>query len=337
MPERAPLHSTQVRTTLAAAAVAVLVAGYALRPQAELPPTAVEQQPSPILREVVTRRQTIGMFAALQDTARVAVSSTARLVAPPAPLDRWSDWQPAPRRNDERFAVPIDAARLLGDAADLAEGVAVDIRLGNGRTLRGAVQTRFPASRLALIATDTTEPLPVPAAAATPALAGDVVVAVAPGGEGPITVPLIVTEVERRTMRVTGGADRFIGMAVFAAGGDWVGVLAADADGFRVLPVDLVFTEPSAPAAVAPPIGVSLRAAMRADHVDVVVDDVAAQGQAAAAGLRAGDVLVEIDGTPLVDLESAVAALQTGAPVRVRVRRGTRMLTIRIAAAGETP
>lgn len=332
---RAPLRSVKVRAALAVAAVGVLVAGYLLRPRAELPAPALEEQPSPILREVVTRRETTGMFAALQDTARDVVHLTVRLTVPEPPLERWSDWAPdAPPQDTMRFGVPIDGDRVLGDAADLPEGTRVNIGFADGRTVSGFVIVRFPASRLALIAADGGGGWPVPIPAAAPADSGDLVVGVAPGEEGPVTAPLIVAESAGGTMRITSVAERFLGIPVFAAGGDWLGVLAAGPDGMRIISADAVLAE-RPPAAAPAPVGVTLRSVAADDGARrVVVEAVAPDGRAAEAGLRAGDVLLSVQDDPVTTLDAAAGALQreASAALRLDVRRGARTLTIRIPA-----
>jgi S1-C subfamily serine protease len=320
---------------LATSAVAVLVSGYVLRPQTELP-AASSEEPAPILREVVTRRQTTGLFTALQDTARAAVGATARLTVMYPPPDRWSDWQPLQPRDPRRFAVPIDATRLLGDGADLEEGTQVEIRLGNGRTLQGRIGARYPASRLAVIETATGDPLPVPTARGTAVVAGDLVVGVAPGEEAPVTVPLVVAETSRGAMDVTEASDRFLGIAVFSADGSWLGVLAAGSAGMRILPADAIMNEPPEADSVEEPLGVSLRAEQtRSGDTRIVVDAVASDGRAATAGLRAGDILLAVDDTAATALDAAVAALQggPGRTHRLRVRRGTRTVVVRIPPA----
>lgn len=88
-----------------------------------------------------------------------------------------------------------------------------------------------------------------------------------------------------------------------------------------------------------------------ADHTDgVVISEVSEGGPAAQAGLRAGDVMVEVNGQSLAATEErtrpavlrvreALAEVEPGAEVAVRYRRGsrTRNTDVTVAAAPESP
>lgn len=316
----------------------MLVVGYALRPEAQLPPPAVEEQPSPILREVVERREAASIYVALQEVARTVAAAAARLSPIAGPLERWSDIEPDLNARI-RYGVAVDAASLVADAADLPVGSAVEARLGNGRTVMGLVTTRYPRAGLALVAVGDTQPLPVPAASAAAASAGELVVAVAPGENGLLVVPLAVAEVRRDGLSLSSAFERYRGIPVFNARSEWLGIIADGADGMRVVrPGDLAAEEAESPAL--PRLGVSLRLeAAEAGPRPVIVDDVVTGGRAAAAGLQAGDVIASIDGEAPADLEAAVAALRgDGAtPVSVGVRRGRRLVTVRLDTAAAEP
>jgi hypothetical protein len=345
MSSRAPLHSIRIRLIIAASALAVLVAGYLLRPQVDLPPPAVEEQPSPILREVVERREAVNVFAALQQTARAVLPATARLTLPPRAVERWSDWRPQPAANPARYAVPVGERRLLGAAADLSEGSSVQVHVGDGRTVTALVITRFPNARLALLVLDGGDPLPLPNPAPVTVAAGDVVVGVAPGADGIVVVPMVVAEVRRGILDVTSDIDRYLGMPVFTAAGVWVGIVAAGPDGVRVVRADDVLSASSVEGPVERTLGVSLRyagdgGAGTGTARPIVVEDVAPDGVAEAAGLRAADVILTIDGEEPADLEAAAAALaaERTTPLAVRVRRGGRTAIVRLPpVAGTAP
>jgi S1-C subfamily serine protease len=80
-----------------------------------------------------------------------------------------------------------------------------------------------------------------------------------------------------------------------------------------------------------------VRATLQDAAVDgLLVSSVAGDSPAAAAGLRVGDVIVDVDGRPAVDLHELRDALDVGATVRLRISRGGQphelMLTV-----GERP
>lgn len=75
------------------------------------------------------------------------------------------------------------------------------------------------------------------------------------------------------------------------------------------------------------------------DAVGVLLADVRPKGPGAAAGLRPGDIVLQVDTTPVssrAHLERAVSALPPGHVVRLRLRRATRELTATVRL-GEEP
>lgn len=78
------------------------------------------------------------------------------------------------------------------------------------------------------------------------------------------------------------------------------------------------------------------RAAGLGERSVVLVTKVAAGGRAEAAGLQAGDILLDADGAELgdaADLEERVLALAPGASLRLRVRRGSQTLELTLTRA----
>lgn len=328
----------RLRAIIATAAVAVLVIGYALRPQAELPPPAIEQEPSPILREVVERREAVSIYAALQQTARNVAAVSARVVPAATPPERWSDWQPDPPAR-VRFGVVTGPVTLVADAADLPDGAVVEATLGTGGVVSGVVAARYPAAGLAMVTLLAAEPVPVPSVSTAPPQAGEPVVAVAPGEDGLLILPLVISEVRRSGLLLSGALERHRGLPVFNTRNEWLGVIADGEDGPRVVDPTNLPVEPEEPAGPEP-LGLSLRLGMAdAGPRPIVVEAVAPDGRAAAAGLQPDDVVVSIDGVELLELETAVEALRGAgeAPVSLTVRRDRRTVTIRLGGETATP
>lgn len=335
MPPDVPLHSRRTRALLAVAAVAVLVGGYALRPAAELPGRPIEEQTAPILRQVVEQREPSELFAALQETARRVLGVTARITVPAPPRARWSDWRPVEPHRATRYGVVLDGNRVLGDFGDLAAGTEVQVHVGASRNTRGWVVERFSDTRLGLAALDPAlSPAPARDAGAT-ATPGELVVAVAPGEEGPVIVPLSISERRGGALVVLGASHRLAGMPAFTAAGALVGVLAGADDELRIVPVRNVLSGPSLSAEPSPPLGLSLRVDRRTEDVRVVVDEVAPFGRAADGGVRVGDVLLAIDDVPVETLDEAASALEAAESksLRLRVRRGPRSVVVRVAGS----
>jgi hypothetical protein len=336
---RAVLSSLRVRAGVAAAAGLVLIFGFLLRPATQLPATAIEEAPAPILQEVMNQRDALTIVRRLQDLARQNVRFAARLTVPEFPLERWSDWNP-PRTSAtrERYAVVVAERRLVGAAADLPEDTRIRVALGDGRQLEGRVGTRYPVRGLAFVDVTTSTPLQVPAT--SPAIApGDAVVGAAPSAEQDLIIaPLFVAGMSGDTILLTSLVEGFDGMPVFSEAGV-VGLIARAESGTRMLSLEAAL-RPRSPADAIPPVfGVSLQVARSGDGDvnEVAVQDVAPEGAAAKAGLRPGDVLIDIDGVPVRSLEDATGALTAGTDTsrKVRVRRGRR--TVVLDFAGRLP
>jgi hypothetical protein len=99
----------------------------------------------------------------------------------------------------------------------------------------------------------------------------------------------------------------------------------------------VAFTAPP-PAPRAPILGIR-PAAEQPDAGGVAIDGVTPGGPAEAAGVRAGDVIVSLAGTPLVnlpDLQAVLRRLEPGKTVQVVVRRGDERITVDVTL-GERP
>src|SRR5947199_9422634 len=84
----------------------------------------------------------------------------------------------------------------------------------------------------------------------------------------------------------------------------------------------------------------TLGAGLRADENGVVLQDLAEDGPAARAGLRAGDRLLSVDGKAVDSscaLESLLLARKPGQEVKLTVRRGPEVLEKPVELAGALP
>lgn len=324
---------------MAAAALFVLVAGFILRPRTPAPVTALPEPPSSILREAVTSREPPAPFAAFQTVAERVVRVTVRLHPPTPPPRDWSDWKPAAPPDQERYGVLIGGNRVLGRAADLADGTPVGVQFGYAGVVSGWVVVRYPRAQLALVALEPLDGVAPPPPVAVAPRAGDVLAGIAPGEAGPVIVPLIVTDVRQGAPWVSGDLDGLLGMPVFTSSGEWVGSLAAGPSGWtRILTPGLIADQPAdePPLPAPPPIGWSLRGT---GEQGIVVVEVMPGSRAARSGIRADDVLVAIGGKRPATLDDAVGLLsesQAGA-VRVLIRRAGRQREVRIPAPSDRP
>lgn len=337
------LASIRVRVWLGGAAVLVLAAGLLLRPDTPAATAAIEETPAPILQDVVSRREAQTLVRQLQVTAREAAPFAVRVTLPEPAAARWSDWEEAPPVSRERYGVVLAEREVLAHVGDVELETPVSVTLGDGRRFAGRIVERWRERGLGRIAVDAAAPLAVPPAAAA-AAPGDAVVATAPGVDGMVIAPLFVAAVGEEAVLVSSAIDRFHGMPVFGGGPALVGVIAMRDDGMAVLPLAAATAAPPGPAPASRRLGLSLGTMPSPDAGGasrVIVTAVAPDGPAADAGVRAGDVLFQVDETDVEALAGAVTALSAGpeAAIRLRVRRGRQLLTLRVtpADAAATP
>jgi S1-C subfamily serine protease len=328
-----------VRLTVGLAAAAVLAAGWLLKPAgpSRRPPDDV---PAPILQEVVQQREADTVFRRMRGAAPRAARFAVHIEAPPPPMRAWSDWEPVPaaRARGERYGVVIGAREVLGDAGDLDAGTTVRLTTGDGRTFDARVGTRFADRGLAILELSGDAALETPARA-TDLSAGTAVFAAArPPSGAAIVAPMFLAAVREDELVTTSALDRFRGVPVFTADGETIGIVTGEGGPARLLRFEAALRPPPPPEPAAPnPFGLSLSETAGPGDAGplVTVTAVQPQGPAERAGVRSGDVLVQIGGEPVTGLAGAVSALERAEPgaLVLRARRGTRVRTFRIVVA----
>jgi hypothetical protein len=332
----AMLASKRLRTLTAAAAAAILGIGFLLKPAAPAAPPP-DEAPAPILQQVVQQREADAVFRRMRDAAPQAVRFAARLTPLHPRVETWSDWQPThnERTRADRFAAVLDTRHLLGDAADLDEGARVRVMLGDGRTFEARVTTRFVSRSLAVLEPITEIQLDGPPKAPQPVIAGTAAFATAPGSAAPIVAPLFVAGVTSRELLTTNALDGLRGMPVFTLDGNLAGIVAVEESRARVLTLDAAMAV--APAGPREPLFGFTLSVQPGDAGEVVtVTDVAPSGPAEQAGVRAGDVVIAMNGQEITNLENAVSALSAGDALTITVRRGSRVQNIRVPSSRGT-
>jgi S1-C subfamily serine protease len=328
------LASPRLRVWLALAAVLFLVGGYLLRPKVELATTAAENQPAPILRETVVRRSLPDLAEQVRRTSATAMRHGVRVSAEPVARDRWSDLQTTDPVDTQRFGVVVADRRILAEGADLPVSTPVRVETGDGRTMQGTVIRQHRRRGLAVIEVNGGDPM-VPPPLAEGVQIADLVVAVGRGTDGAVAAALFVAGVQDGGVLVTGTHALFRGMPVFSPLGGLVGVLADGAGGLVVLAPQQILDEANRSSGPEVVLGLSLTLAAPATPSAgpvVQVAELQPGGRAAAGGLRSGDILVDVSGRPAVSIEDVVAAMQSPSVVPVRIRRGRRLLSVRLPA-----
>lgn len=257
--------------------------------------------------------------------------------------------------------VVIDKGRVLTNAHNL-RGSEVTVTLPDGRTETGSAAGVDIDGDVAVIEVDTGDASPVPWAAVEDIAIGAAVFAVAnPGGRGLRVTFGLVSGTDKsfrgpRGRRIAGGVEHTApllpgssGGALVAATGELIGLnthrlgegfyLALPADATLKRRVDDLArgeapTRRRLGVAVAPvEVAKRLRRAVGLSEVDgLLVREVDETGPAAAAGVKHGDLLVEVAGKPIASADALFDALEThdGEELALRLLRGTEERTIKV-------
>ena len=344
------IHGRSRKAALAAGAAGVLVLGVVAAPPRPMRP-ASEERIAPILEEEIEQRDPVRLLrgareTGLQAAAHVVEVRPARATGAPQVAPDVSAGQVPPPTGgfgllvgDGNVLTHLDA--LDGDLAPLVTTSAGD-RLGR-------VVAADAATGLALVALD----------GAGGRLAGDPgdgrapITAVAPSAGTPgigaarsrgvdLVAPLIVAAVagDRLTLSAASGITR-PGTPVFTTAGEALAIAAGPRNpsaAFLIAPA-LGRMRGLAMGTGASTLGVTLQApspslARALGEGGVPIADVGVGSPAASAGIRAGDVLVDVGGAQVAgvdDARAAIARLAAGADAVLQVRRAgvTRPFVVR--------
>ena len=328
-----------MRLVIAAAAAAFLILGFLLKPDIPAPPQ--QESPGPLLQEVVQQREAGSVLRALQEVGAATVQYGALVSGEPDPPAAWSDFEPALAAPADavRYGVVNGAGEIVAYVRGLSADAPVQVRVGDGRQLSGRIAGPVSAAGLARIAVEPSAPLIAPVRAAAPPAPGEPVVAAAPAPDGRLIAPLFVASAGTETLVTTTPLESFLGAPVFSAARELVGVVAMSGSAARILTLEAALRDQTATAP--PPLGVTLEQAEGGgdEPAVVTVRRVDPEGRAAVAGLRAGDIVEAVDEAAVADLREAFARMSPGSPeaVRLRVRRGRRVVTVTIPPVAVQP
>lgn len=261
--------------------------------------------------------------------------------------------------------VVVAAGQVVTNAHNL-RGREPAVVFADGRRAEGEVSGFDADGDLAVVQVDTGEVTAVAWAEGTPEIGTAVLGVANPRGRGVHVTLGFVSAVERafrgpRGRRITGGLEHTAPLPRGASGGPildtagrLLGINTHRLDGglYLALPAGeglrqrvAALVEGRVPdrarlgVAVAPPeVGRHLRAAVGLDQRDgLLIRDLDEEGPAAAAGIRAGDLLVRAGDQPLVvsdDLFAVLDALEPGATLELGVVRGAEERSISVTFGG---
>jgi S1-C subfamily serine protease len=248
----------------------------------------------------------------------------------------------------------VGAGVVVTNAHNL-RGEETVITFADGRRVPGRATGVDVEGDLAVVAVETGE-APALEWSTTPAGLGDAVVGLAnPGGRGlRASVGFIsATDVSFRGpggRKVRGALEHTAPLARGSSGGPLVDgsgkLVGIDTDELRqrvdALGRGVTPHRPRLGIAVAPPqVARRLRRSVGLEERDgILVRAVEDGGPAAGAGIRQGDLIVGVGGTPVVTIDDLAAALEgagSGASVEVSVVRGVEELTVAVTIAPPAP
>jgi S1-C subfamily serine protease len=338
------LRGTRLKTRVALVCLLVLSLGILLAPgrPPEKPP---EERAAPILETQIERAEPARVFRGVQDMGRSVIRHSVAVVTPQEPAfpATFPDFSPDREEGESAPSVGL----LVSDLEVLTHGAALQwraeavLQLINGRTVLGRVAAFEPETGLVLVTLpDPTVQAPA-RLAMTPATPGELVVSAARSRGVEVVAPAFIASANGDHYSIAGGSG-FLGPGtpLFALNGEAVAVAVGP-------------TQPSVAHAAAPALerlreriarGRPLPATVGAYFQEMtpalagalgdtgaLVCDVRAGAPADRAGLRPGDVVVEVGASPVASAREAalaIAALASGQPASVLVRRGSRTRTL---------
>jgi S1-C subfamily serine protease len=337
----------RLKLRLAFAAVLVLGAGYLLAPPAPRRETPAERV-VPILEAQIQQREPARVFRGVQDVGRKALGFAVSFPSPARPEavrtqeDFAGTWRPE-RAPAGLGVIVSEQGDVLTHVRAIAGKPTPAAQLGDGTLVPGRVAAYEPESGLVLLRL---EPGPTPSPPALAAAApepGELAVAAARFDGREFVAPVFVAAATGDRYALSAASGIVLpGTPVFNLAGELFAVaagspsmsmahaagpalrrLSALRDGGRGLPRSL---------------GLSLQPlagplAARLGAPGVLVSDVAEDGPAARAGLRPGDVLEAVAGTPLTGPEQTRDLIAGSSQELVlRWRRSGRSRELRVAS-----
>ena len=342
------LHSNRVKLGIAVVATLVLIAGAVLAPPsvpAALSPP--KEHSAPLLEQEVQRQAPLRGFSALREVGtRVAHHTIAIPGVEQATSGSVLDFaaSPAAPSLPAGYGVVVSRAGDVLTLADALDGRSrLQVVLPSGGVADAELAAFEPATGLVLLTLSSTTGVSASPIATERAGAGTLVAAAARWNGSDIVVPAFVTEFSSGDYRVSAGGEVLrAATPIFTLDGDLVAIAAGtnqpgwaysvpDALGRLRAALNAGRGQPPSLGLTLQPIEGAL--AQLFGHTGALVADVVDDGPADGAGIRPGDVLIEIGDAAVHSLEAAQQAIRglvPGSEVVVRAVRNRQLRTISI-------
>jgi S1-C subfamily serine protease len=337
------LSAVGLKVRIAVGSAAVLFVGAWIAPPATPTVEVSQERAAPLLEERIQLRESVRPFQGVDGAATGVIPYGVAILPPPAvaPVTGGDFGAARSILLDSGFGVRISATEIATHVDALDGRSAVRVWSTDGAVTIGTV-TAYDASGIVLLRTESSG-LPVAPLAADLLPPGALAVGASPGTERTIVRPIFITSASSRDYTIGSvEMDPPPGMPIYTLDGALAAISAGS--GGRAVPVEPVISRLRARAADGPPSGAlgithqRLPEPLHSTFGDrgLVVTRVVPAGPADRAGIRPGDVIVELEDRPVDDSDSLSQVLDStreGTVVRVDLRRSGRLLTLEVTLA----
>jgi S1-C subfamily serine protease len=288
----------------------------------------------------VQRRQQQQPFTAVTELARRVrhhnVAFAPRGTAPPAASADFA--APTAAATRAGFGVAISPTEVVTHRAALDGDEQVTLTTADDRTVAARVAAYEPQSGLVLLQADGLAAVPV-TVGAEPA-AGALAVGAGRSGLGEVAIPVFITAVGSAEWSAAAGTMLPPGLPLFDSAGELLAIAGEAGSTPQIVSLRASLADLVAAASGKRPAAFGLALQDRTPQLarvfgdrGVIVTQALANGPAARAGIRAGDVLLAVAGIEVDAVADALAALTArplDAPTELRVARARRTRTIEV-------
>lgn len=336
------LDGVGTKIALMAGAGAALLLGTYLAPRFAGQLVTLPETAAPLIEEQVQFREPARLFQSFRPAARELLAATVRFQIPydlPAPTDEVSDWAlPAPGSAPRVVAGLIVAPdEILTTVAAVSGSSVVQLLLAEPEAVTGRVRVFDPEGRLVLVQIDSEHQGEPAGLAVIPPGASVFALAIGQSAQGDFMAPLTLEPRDDGFYRPMHAPPHLpAGTPLFDRNGQATAILVDDELAYPVtLALERTRRLLAAGHGIPSVAGVTMQT-LSDDlkpffgEAGVLLSDVASGSPADRAGLRPGDLLVQIGDVPVATVEDArraIAAAAIGAPVELAFLRNQRPQT----------
>ena len=337
------LSAPGLKVRIAVGSAAVLLVGASIAPPATSTLEVSQERAAPLLEERIQLRESVRPFQGVDGAAAGVIPYGVAILPPPAvtPVTGGDFSSASSILLDSGFGVRISATEVVTHVDALDGRSTVRFSSTDGAVVTGRVAA-YDASGIVLLRTESSA-LPAAPLATEMLPPGALAVGASPGTYGTIVRPIFIISASSRDYTVGSvETDPSPGMPIYTLDGALAAVAAGS--GGRAIPVEPVISRLRARATDGPlpgALGITHQRLPEPLHSafgdrGLVVTRVVTAGPADRAGIRPGDVIVELADVPVDDSDGLSRVLDStmeGTVVPVDLRRNGRLLTLEVTLA----